>query len=191
MTPGRVAAIILASGFGCRFGKDDKLLADLKGTSVAGHVAETVCAAGFAHTLAVTQANAPARASLFRAAGCTILQNDAPEAGQGASLALGIREAERLDVDAALVVLADMPFVTQDLFLSLCQEIGEAEVAICTGEGRRTPPVLFRRSLFSQLTDLRGDEGARKLLKSLSGVQELPVAPGLLRDIDQPGDLDP
>jgi molybdenum cofactor cytidylyltransferase len=46
---------------------------------------------------------------------------------------------------------------------------------------------------FDQLTGLGGDEGARRILAAYEGeLVKVPVGdPGVIRDIDQPGDLAP
>jgi molybdenum cofactor cytidylyltransferase len=59
--------------------------------------------------------------------------------------------------------------------------------------GQRGHPVVIGPELAPQLRSLRGDEGARAILKQLGDRLVLVEAPddGVLFDVDRPGDLKP
>jgi molybdenum cofactor cytidylyltransferase len=110
----------------------------------------------------------------------------------GTSLAAGIA-ALSSRVEAALVMLADMPNVSREIVSKLLEAYsGEQKpITIPTYGGEVGPPTLFRRELFEELTRLRGEAGGRKLAQQSPHLtcyvafaeEERP------RDIDTPDDL--
>jgi len=125
----------------------------------------------------------------------TIVFNPDYATGLASSLRTGLT-ATPADAGGALVLLGDMPNVEARLLNSL---IGALEAqpnaqAIAPAEGgRRGNPVLLGRRLFDRARRLEGDEGARRLLASLteSDVVEIAPPPGsdVSFDVDTPSDL--
>jgi molybdenum cofactor cytidylyltransferase len=91
---------------------------------------------------------------------------------------------------AWLVALGDMPFVAPATLRALADALAAgAGIAAPVMDGRRGNPVGFGAVHLDALLALRGDEGARRLLKTCP-VTEVPVDdPGIFRDIDLPADL--
>jgi molybdenum cofactor cytidylyltransferase len=110
----------------------------------------------------------------------------------GASLACAARAAGR--AGGYLVALADMPFIRRSTIAAVREALeGGAPLAAPYFRGRRGHPVGIAGRFFESLLDLRGDEGAKRLLGENEGrLLKIPVGdPGVLRDIDTPGDLLP
>lgn len=110
--------------------------------------------------------------------------------GMGASLRSGIAALDD-SIDGALIVLCDQP----DLTASHLQRMTDAwrtdpTSAIASAYGGTVGvPALLPRAWFSDLLALRGDHGARELLRSRSNEVTAITAPNLERDIDFPGDI--
>jgi molybdenum cofactor cytidylyltransferase len=87
-----------------------------------------------------------------------------------------------------------MPFIrrTSIAAVRVALEKG-APLAAPYFRSRRGHPVGLAGRFFDALVSLRGDEGARELLKqNEQQLTKIPVGdPGVIRDIDQPGDLAP
>jgi len=154
------AVIILAAGLSRRFGDGDKLMAEVHGRPVIAHVLETVRAVEVCQRVVVTQAGSGV---LALADGFEVAVNADPEAGMGLSIALGV-QALRPDIEAAFVVLGDMPFVEASAFAALAAV--EGDIVVPVYEGRQGHPVLFRRACFEELSRLNGQAGARRLIDS-------------------------
>lgn len=190
----RVAAILLAAGASRRFGAQDKLLAPLDGRPLVAHAAATVAGMGFAHLIGVCASEDIAVSALLSSSGFAIARTSADRPGDwpdmAASLARGVAVADRLDVDAVLLCLGDMPFITPAHLAALLAVHADMPGAItASSDGRNpTPPALFGRGSFAALQAMQGDRGARDLLAQAVLV---PASPGLLRDIDRPADLSP
>ena len=176
----RIAAVLLAAGGSARFGAEDKLLAALAGKPLARHAAETLAGLGFGALIVVAR---PGLAQLFP--GFEIIPNEQPEAGQSRSLRLGVEAAERAGVEAVLIALADMPFVSPDHYRRLLAA-HDRMTASALG-GTPMPPALFDRAFFPQLKSLSGDSGARSLL---GGAVLIEASADELRDVDTPTDLE-
>ncbi|WP_295879171.1 nucleotidyltransferase family protein [uncultured Thiohalocapsa sp.] len=185
----RLCALLLAAGAGRRFGAD-KLSAPLAdGTPVAVAAARSLLAAG-CETLAVVRCAqtgiGPELARLgVRLAACTDVR-----LGMGHSLACGVRASA--DATGWLVALADMPYVQPASIAAVAAALAAgAPIAAPRCAGRRGHPVGFAAGFRAQLLALRGDQGARGLLRTHADriVSVNLDDPGILQDVDVPGDL--
>ena len=178
----RVAVVLLAAGASRRFGAEDKLTADLDGRALGLHGADAIADMGFAARVAVVGKADPG----FAARGFLVVPNDAPERGMAHSLALGIAAvADDAAVDAAMILLADMPRVPRDHIRALLAAFDGDRIA-SRGDGTITPPALFGRMHFEALRAMRGDHGAKPLLRD---APSLAADPRWLDDVDTPDDL--
>lgn len=93
--------------------------------------------------------------------------------GQAYSLRRGIEEAEAAGAEAVIVMLADQPLITADIInqlISTCEEASKDYAAV-KGGGNLQPPLLLRKQLFPRLKQLKGDKGARSLLRGDDSLQ--------------------
>lgn len=175
-----MAALLLAAGASRRFGGDNKLLADLGGRPLVSHTAENLAMIDVQFRIAAivddTVADLLARLG-FR----TIVVPAGSEQSQ--SLALGVREAERLGVDHVLLVLGDMPFVPTTALVNLMALAGHGVVCMRRG-AQRMPPAIFPAHRFPELVALRGDRGARAMLSAVPDEQTLPLTAEQAIDVD-------
>ena len=178
-----VAVILLAAGTSTRFGPRDKLAEPLDGLPLGLHVARTLSQLPFAAKVVVTAEGGPD----FSVCGFRPEVNRDPAAGQSGSIRLGLARARRVEPQAVLIVLADMPFVTLPHVRSLLARLDEAHSVVASTDGRRRcPPALFGRTLFDTLDQVSGDAGGRPLLQTAL----LVTAPAAeLVDIDTSSDL--
>ncbi len=182
----KVVAILLAAGRSERFGSDDKLMAPLDGEPLVLHAARRIVELASSRRIAVCQNADGLLANRLAALGFEIVVNPHPERGLSHSLARGIEAAG--DVGAALVCLADMPFVTTGHLDALLARF-DADTAPVVASARGDtpmPPALFAQSLFGALQAGEGDQGGRALL---AGAVLVAADAAQLADIDRPGDL--
>jgi molybdenum cofactor cytidylyltransferase len=192
-----VEAIVLAAGFGARFG-GGKLTAPWRD----GVLLDGALIAAFAapvRTISVVWGADPAVPEAARAfaermdeAGRLRLVNAVDHAeGMAATLRAGIASLAT-DTTGAFVFLGDMPRVPVAVLARLADALAAgAPAAAPLFKGRRGHPVVFSAPLFPQLLALTGDEGARAVLQKLGGALATVEAPdeGVLFDIDLPGDM--
>lgn len=195
----RVGAVVLAAGRSARFRAAGgpgatKLVAKLGDKPIVRMAAEAALASKARPVIVVT---GHARASVEAAlAGLDVETAYNPEfsSGLASSLRVGI-SAMPGDVAGALVLLGDMPSVKAQLIDSLIDAFLAKEGALAvapTRGGRRGNPVLLGRGVFEMAMRLQGDEGARRLVGSLSAdelVEVVATDAGVIVDIDTPRDL--
>jgi molybdenum cofactor cytidylyltransferase len=185
---GKVAAILLAAGQSLRFGAADKLFAEIDGEPLLMHAARRIIELEPARRIAVCSDARGAAVDLLSALGFEIAVNPRPERGLSSSLACGMAAAATGPADAALIALADMPFVSLRHLRSLLAAFdpSDAPVVGSARNGLAMPPALFARAMFAPLQQAQGDQGGRKLLAAARLV-EAPAAE--LADVDVPEDL--
>lgn len=110
--------------------------------------------------------------------------NSDPSRGLGSSLALAAKKAEEMGGDSLLVLLADMPLVSEDFLRELAAQ--KPPAATEYGSGRLGVPALFPARLFKELQTLSGDRGAAHLLASLPDCARLKPPENMLVDVDTP-----
>ncbi len=186
-------AVVLAAGSGRRFG-GGKLLAPW-GEGLLLHAA---LAAAFAAPVrgvtVVTGADEAAVAAAARGFDprVRIVHAEGHAEGMGASLRAAIASLPP-DTEGAMVFLGDMPRVPHGVLQPLARALATAPAAAPVFAGRRGNPVALSRSLFPDLLDLSGDQGARAVLDALGPRLTLIEASddGVLFDVDRPEDLAP
>lgn len=185
-----VAAILLAAGRSARFGAADKLLAPLDGVPLAVHSAHRIAELSPGRTVAICRDASGPLAVELAAFGFEIIVNPHPEQGLSRSLALGIGVVADGPAAAALICLADMPFVGTAHLRALLQRFDPVDAPVIASSSGTAPmpPALFARSLFERLMRMEGDVGARALL---AGAALVAASAGDLADIDRPDDLRP
>ena len=189
----KVVAILLAAGSATRFGSDKLLHSLPHGVPIGVQAARHLKAVFEEDVFAVVRPDAQELADIFRGEGCKAVVCENAAEGMGASLACAVRAANAAGAaDAYLVALADMPFVRPSTIAALRDALAAGEPLVAPFfRARRGHPVGISAKFRKELEALEGDEGARKIIAANEqGLRKIPVGdPGVLRDIDTPGDL--
>jgi molybdenum cofactor cytidylyltransferase len=171
-----IASIILAAGRARRFhaGPDDtKVLAELAGKRLVRHVAEAALNSRARPVLIVTGQAADKVEAALSDLDVTFIRNPDPDAGLSRSLDLGLK-ALPAEISGAVILLADMPYVTAALIDRLVAAFAAApkkpQAVVPVHAGRRGNPVLLGRTIFADAMSLEGDRGARTLLEAPGAV---------------------
>lgn len=196
MTQRRPAVVVLAAGRGMRFhGVGHKLEQRVE---LAG--ADTILARTLRHAmdtqlrvvLVTTPTLAPAALRLLPADDVVILpsvdSSGRPAGvGMGYSIAAGVSAAG--DAEGWLIVPADMPLLRPDSILAVAGALAHYPVAYAQHTGRPGHPVGFSSELYSELVNLKGDEGARRIVARYPAHAVDLDDPGVLVDVDTADDL--
>lgn len=162
---GGTAAVVLAAGGGRRYGMP-KALVEWEGSLLverAVRTAREVCDP----VLVVLGARA---VDVWRQAdlgGATVLANEDWETGLASSLRAGLDGLRGWPgrVDAALLVLVDMPGMTAAALRKVAEHASPGALAVATYDGVRAHPVLIGREHWAGVVGTAtGDEGARRYL---------------------------
>jgi molybdenum cofactor cytidylyltransferase len=185
------AGIILAAGESARYGRAKQLL-DWHGRPFISAVAGAAREANLSPIIVVTGAHAEDVEAALSGVPVHVTRNERWQAGQAASIAAGLAAAPA-KIGSAVFLLADQPQVTPAVIRALVEaHAGNLApiVAPMINEERRGNPVLFDRTTFADLSQLRGDIGGRAIF-SKHKVHYLPWYDGrLLLDIDSREDYE-
>src|SRR3954451_21810897 len=160
-----VAGLVLAAGGGRRYGMP-KALVEYEGRLLVERAVRTATA-GCDPVLVVLGARA---VDVWRTAdldGATVLANQDWETGMASSLRTGLDGLRSWPgrVDAALLLLVDMPGMTPEALARVAGHASPAALAVATYDGVRSHPVLIGREHWAGVIETAtGDEGARRYL---------------------------
>lgn len=103
-------------------------------------------------------------APIAEGAGATVVENPAWASGLASSLRVGIAALPE-EVEGALVLLADQPFVTSEHLQALVSTYRTSKVPLVFSayKGVEGAPSFVGQALFARVATLTGDRGLRKL----------------------------
>lgn len=186
-----IVGLLLAAGSATRFGSDKLRHALPHGVSIAVQAARHL-RSELPVVYAVVRPGQEKLRENLEAEGCEVVTCENAAEGMGASLACAARAAG--PAQGYLVALGDMPFIRRSSVAAVRDAlVGGAPLAAPYFRARRGHPVGIGARFFDELLSLRGDEGAKALLKQNESILvKVPVGdPGVIRDIDRPEDLAP
>jgi molybdenum cofactor cytidylyltransferase len=181
--------IVLAAGSSSRLGQP-KQLVKLGGRHVLHTVvSNAVAIAGYSVTV-VLGAHAAELTRMLQRSTASVIVNRNWEEGLASSLRYGLASAPPA-CDAALIMLGDQVAVTaDDLKRLIAAWKGEDSIiAASVYSGHVGVPAIFPRWCFSELRELRGDQGARAILERHSHRLARVPMPNAAIDLDTPEDL--
>ena len=116
----------------------------------------------------------------------TTVENAHPEDGISSSIAIGLRALPET-VNAALIAVADQPYLTAEAIEQLVHAFEPGRIVVPRfGDHRGNPPV-FDRRFFPDLLALEGDQGGQRVITSYAdSVTEVSLSARLGDDIDRP-----
>ncbi|PLK43610.1 NTP transferase domain-containing protein [Emticicia sp. TH156] len=168
-----VSIVILAAGGSTRMGAPKQLL-HVEGQSLLKRVAEMAMDTPCYPIVVVLGANkALVRKELERMP-VTLIDNPNWQDGMASSLKMGLVGAYMTfkDLEAVIFLTVDMPYVSVELIEHLIKKAQEnmsttnetPDIVACRYDGQLGIPVLFKRNIFNDLLELKGDTGAKKVI---------------------------
>lgn len=189
-----IAGIVLAAGSSSRFGGKNKLLAEIDGQPLITRSVQTLIESNVDPVYVVVSDRHRRVQRIVQPLRVRVLVNEASSQGQGTSVRTGVEAVRRCSsVDAVMVSLGDMPFVSPSTIerLIATYQAGVAGIIVAGYQGQRGNPVLFDASYLESLASVSGDTGARHLIVGSDDAVLVETGdPGVLQDIDTPTDLD-
>lgn len=164
----KIGIVILAAGSSSRLGRPKQLL-QYKETTLLNNTILEASKVQNSFVVVITGANSESVLKELISAEITTCFNLDWETGMSSSIVKGLNEILLLNPDCEQCIFAvcDQPFVTTSIFENLINEHDKTGKAIVASAYSKTlgTPVLFHKKYFPELLELKGQEGAKKIIK--------------------------
>ena len=148
---------------------------------------------GIENIIVVLGANEQEHYQVIKDAGVQVVVNTAWKKGMGNSLKAGLSYLlqQTPKAEAVITMVCDQPLITSDQLKKLIAEYESSRSAIVASfyQGVAGVPVLFDRTLFSELLSMSDEAGAKKILQEHPHLVKTVPFPGGEIDIDTEDDL--
>jgi len=189
----RVGAVVLAAGLSLRMGEPKVLLPWSEGSTIIHEIVRTTVETGlFAEVVVVTgKWDTEIRQQVNELPVRIVHNSHFAEGEMISSVQTGLRELSP-QIGAALILLGDQPDLESAVITKVLTAYTKtlSPIVAPVYQGRRGHPVLFDRSLWSELLALQADAAPRDILRAhASEICEVKVDTGtIFQDIDTPQD---
>lgn len=188
-----VAAVILAAGAATRMGKLKQLL-PYRGRTLIQNAVDQALQADFDPVLVVVGAESAAVRSAVASQKVVMVENSYWQSGMGSSVSAGVHwlRNEKTEAAAVGILLADQPLVNAGHLKEMRTRLHQVPADAIAAEysGTLGVPALFKRNLFTALSELPASAGARHLLRQPGVTVEPFFLPEAAFDIDTPADYE-
>lgn len=170
----------------------NKLLLPLGGEPLLRRTVRCALEAGLDPVAVVVGHEADRARAALAGLACRIVPNPDHAQGQQTSVRSGVAAVEA-GTTAAVILLADMPFVTAEMVSELVRRHREtgASLVLSDYEGVQAPPTLYARALFRELADADGEGGSKRVIARHEGESlRVPWPAASLADLDRPDDYE-
>ncbi|MEP7109657.1 MAG: nucleotidyltransferase family protein [Ferruginibacter sp.] len=167
---GSYGIVLLAAGESARLGKPKQLLL-YKGKCLLHHGVQVAIDTGTNPVIAVLGANADlVKEEIEVDKEVHIVVNKDWKEGMASSIRCGLEKLQEIapGADAVIFMVCDQPFVTAKLLedlVSKYQETGKPVIASKYENNSLGTPALFDKTIFAALMALKGDAGAKRIIK--------------------------
>ena len=189
------ALVILAAGASTRLGQPKQLVV-FRGKTLLLHAVETALDVPGGRVAVVLGKDTERFREELQGLNVTILENETWTEGMASSVRMAANWANEMGAENLLLLVCDQPFVTPPLLNQLLdqqQKTGQPIVASgyenAAGTAVRGVPVVFHRTLFPELLQLKGDRGAQALLRAHPEAVAVVDFPEGRFDLDTPEEL--
>ena len=184
----KIAVLVLAAGASRRMNDIKQILA-FKDSTLLENALKTAKMSKNNQVFCVLGANKEEILQKVDFQSIEIIQNEDWNNGLGKSIAIGVEAIQNYkDYDGILVMLGDQPFISSEYLNKMIEKFiqNQSEIIATSYSGKPGVPSLFPQKIFSQLKKLKGDSGAKELLRSEKNIIKLEAENTF--DVDSPED---
>ncbi|MBK7807118.1 MAG: nucleotidyltransferase family protein [Saprospiraceae bacterium] len=185
-----ISLILLAAGESSRLGMPKQLLM-YKGKNLMLHTIDMMLTLGM-ETFIVLGAYGEKIQKQVNTYDAKIVENEEWNEGLASSIRKGLQGVLRSnpDTEAVILVLCDQPFLSAEILRQILEKYHDTGLPIihCHYGEVSGPPTLFHRSMFPYLLELKGGQGAKKVVDMFPDQVAFIDFPKGSLDIDTPED---
>ena len=162
----QISLILLAAGESSRLGTPKQLL-EYRGKNLLQHTIDLTQLLSIDRivVLGAFKEEILARVNVYKA---NVVENVAWSEGLASSIRCGLSEALKTnpETEANILLLSDQPFLTNEILKEIIEKYYDSGQSIihCSYGDASGPPTLFHKSLFPYLMELKGGQGAKKVV---------------------------
>jgi len=186
----KLGAILLAAGGSARLGRP-KQLVKFEGETLLRRAARSLADSIYFPVVVVLGAESETASAELEGLPIYTVVNENWTTGLSSSMRAGIGRMLELEpgVDGVIITLCDQPRVTTDLLNGFALNFDKANVPVISAlyNGILGVPALFAKDLFDELLSLKGDQGARQVIRDRDDVCTIEM-PEAAMDIDTEAD---
>ena len=161
--------ILLAAGQSARLGKPKQLL-NYKGKTLLAHSLQIAIETQLQPIVTVLGANLDTLKQSIEPTNTNIVINQEWSEGMASSIRCGIEELLKIapSIAGVIILVCDQPYVTAKLLTDLVEKHEDSSKPIIASRYNNNigTPALFDKTIFALLLSLKGDSGAKKIMKS-------------------------
>jgi len=196
MNEKNIGIIVLAAGASTRMGEAKQLLR-YEGETLLRRATNQAIASCCRPVIVVLGSHVSDLRDELAETGVHVVVNQEWTEGMSSSIRCGIAALEAATKEAAegaVLMLCDQPFVTGAVIDRLLEAYRTGASPLVASEyhskddATRGVPALFSRNLFSELTNLRGSEGAKRVIERHLSEATVIAVPEAAFDVDTPLD---
>jgi molybdenum cofactor cytidylyltransferase len=185
-----ISIILLAAGESSRLGTPKQLL-KYKGKNLMQHTIDLTRILGM-DTFIVLGAYGEKIQNQVNTYDAKIVENEEWNEGLSSSIRKGLEAvlSSNPDTEAIILVLCDQPFLSAEILRQILERYHDTGLPIvhCHYGEASGPPTLFHRSMFPFLLELKGGQGAKKVVDRFPDQVTFVDFPAGSLDIDTPED---
>ncbi len=188
-----ISAILLAAGQSKRMQGKNKLLKKYKKKYLINHILKSLIKSKVNRIIIVlSHENKKIKKIALKNKKITFAVNSQYLKGISTSIKCGLKRISKKNI-GFLIVHADMPLISKTILNTLCSALKnkDKEIFVPVYKKKLGNPLAFKYSMIKSLKKIKGDRGAKKLIRSnKSKIQSVKMkSKSILIDFDQPKDF--
>ena len=160
-----ISAILLAAGQSKRMEGENKLTKKINNYSLINHSVKNILNSSIDEVVIVLGHQSVIIEKLIeKNEKIKFVLNKNFKDGISSSIKIGLNALSK-ETDAFFICLGDMPLISENIYNKLIKFKNDKEIIVPTYKGCQGNPILFSKSMIKEIMTIKGDNGAKKILK--------------------------
>ena len=162
-----ISAIVLAAGYSRRMNGQNKLIKKFKSKHLINHILDTLIKSKINKIIIVLGfQNSKVKKIMVKNNKISFVYNKNYKSGMASSIKSGLKRITKISI-GFLIVQADMPLVSRKIINSLYYALknSDKEIVAPIYKKKMGNPIGFKNSMVKKFNKIKGDSGAKKMIK--------------------------